>query len=101
LICPTTNELNKILWGERCIGIRFFARAGCTDKCNYLVVSSEKKYDLALIDSRSRNQTRRGLENFQIEPIRFKELNRLYNDLDTDTLTRNWAKPSDMERKEK
>jgi hypothetical protein len=93
LIRPSEEELKRILWGERCIGIRFFVPIDGVGKSSYAIVCSDKNYDLPVLESKSRNQTRRGLENFEIKKISFSELAQLGNPLNVDTLTRQGRNP--------
>ena len=93
LINPGTEELEKVLFGERCIGIRFFTFMGGVGKSSYLIVCSDRDYDLNVLDAKSRNQTRRGLENCHINQMSFKELAQLGNNLNFDTLTRQGRNP--------
>jgi hypothetical protein len=88
LINPGAEEIRKILWGEHSIGMRFFTPVDCVGKSSYIIVCSDKNYDLSVLEAKSRNQTRRGLENFEIKPISFRELAKLGNALNIDTLTR-------------
>jgi hypothetical protein len=94
LITPSVNELDKLLWGRFCIGARFFTPFECIGKESYLVVCSDKDYDLTSVDAKcARRQTRRGLENFQIRQMDFKDLAVLGNRLNNDTLIRQGRNP--------
>jgi len=94
LVDPSEEELKKILWGERCIGMRFFTPMECVGKSSYLIVCSDKNYDITSVDANyARRQTRRGLENFEIRPFSFKELAEQGNQLNFDTLTRQGRDP--------
>jgi hypothetical protein len=93
LIRPNAEELKRILWGERCIGVRYFVPMDCVGKESYSLVCSDKNYDLPALESKSRNQTRRGLENFEIKEISFSELAKFGNSLNIDTLTRQGRDP--------
>ena len=93
LIHPSAEELKRILWGERCIGIRFFVPMDGIGKESYSIVCSDKNYDLPSLESKSRNQTRRGLENFEIKQIAIKDLVKLGYALNIDTLTRQGRNP--------
>ena len=89
LINPNAEELNKILWGERCIGIRYFTPMDFIGKNSYMIVCSDKNYDFPSVDADyARRQTRRGLDNFEINQFSFGELAKLGNDLNVETLTR-------------
>ncbi len=93
LINPSEQELKKILWGAPCIGMRFFTPVESTGKNSYLLVCSDKNYDLHSVDGKSRSQTRRGLENFEIKQFSFKDLASWGNGLNFDTLTRQGRDP--------
>jgi hypothetical protein len=57
-----------------------------------MIVCSDKNYDITSIDAKyARRQTRRGLENFQIKQIDFKELAN-HNSINIDTLIRQGRK---------
>jgi len=92
LISPSKEELNKILWGIPCIAVRYFAHTDCIGKSSYMIVCSDKNYDITSVDPKyARRQTRRGLENFQIRQIDFKELAK-HNSINIDTLIRQGRK---------
>ena len=88
LISPSKEELNRILRGIPCIAIRYFTPIDCVGKSSYMIVCSDKNYDITSVDAKyARRQTRRGLENFQIRQIDFKELVN-HNSINIDTLIR-------------
>ena len=66
----------------------------CTGKSSYLIVRSDKNYDITSVDADyARRQTRRGLENFEIKPLDLKSLAELGNKLNFDTLSRQGRDP--------
>jgi hypothetical protein len=94
LITPSEDELKKILWGERSIGVRYFTPQESVGKSSYSIVCSDKNYDLASVDANyARRQTRRGLESFEIRQMTFKELAALGTPLNFDTLSRQGRNP--------
>jgi hypothetical protein len=99
LITPSEQELKKILWGEHCIGMRFFSPMESAGKSSYLIVCSDRNYDLRSVDGKSRSQTRKGLENFEIKQFGINELAHLGNALNYDTLTRQKRDPQILSEK--
>lgn len=94
LITPNKEELNKILWDIPCIALRYFTTVDCVGKSSYMIVCSDKNYDITSVDAKyARRQTRRGLENFQIRQLEFTDLV-AHNRLNIDTLIRQGRKPS-------
>jgi hypothetical protein len=94
LITPSEDELNRILWGEPSIGVRYFAPMEHYGKESYNIVCSDKNYDFASVDAHyARRQTRRGLENFKIQQIEVKDLEKLGICLNCDTLIRQKRDP--------
>jgi hypothetical protein len=86
--------LKKILWGERSIGLRFFTSMEGFGKSSYLIVCSDKNYDITSVAAGdTRRKTRRGLENVEIRQFDFKELARLGHNLNCDTLARQGRDP--------
>jgi hypothetical protein len=93
-INPGVEELKKIIWGERCIGIRFFTPMECIGKSSYNIVCSDKNYDFTSITSATaRHEIRKGLKNFEIRQMDFKELATLGISLNYDTLVRQGRAP--------
>jgi hypothetical protein len=98
LITPSRDELKRILLGERSIGVRYFTPPTGVGKSSYMVVCSDKNYDITSVDAnyarhQTRRQTQRGLENFEIKQLTFKELATLGNPLNFDTLVRQGRSP--------
>jgi len=94
LITPTKDELKRILWGELSIGVRFFAPTAGVGKDSYMIVLSDKNYDITSVDAKyARRQTRRGLEKFEIRLFSFKDLSTLGNRLNYETLSRQKRSP--------
>jgi hypothetical protein len=89
LISPSDEEVKHILWGERCFGVRYFTPMDHFGKESFTIVCTDKNYDFATVDAHSsRRETRRGLENFVIRQMEFKELATLGISLEHDTLVR-------------
>ena len=57
-------------------------------KPSYLLAVEDPKYDLQNLESKARNQTRRGLEACEVRPVDFEELGPQGVALQRDTLTR-------------
>jgi hypothetical protein len=94
LLTPDEEELNKVFGAEHCIGMRFFVPMDSIGKNSYMIVCSDKNYDIASVDAKSaRRQTRRGLENFEIRQFSLRELATLGNSLNHDTLSRQNRNP--------
>ena len=100
LITPSAEELKQILWGRRCIGARYFTPMDHVGKESFTIVCSDKNYDITSVDAHhARRQTRRGLENFNIRQIEFKDLAKIGISLNNDTLIRQGRDPSTYEEK--
>jgi hypothetical protein len=100
LITPCAEELRGILWGRRCFGARYFTSMDHVGKESFSIVCSDKNYDITSVDAHyARRQTRRGLENFSIRQIDFKELAKIGISLNNDTLTRQGRDPNTHEEK--
>ena len=98
LITPTREELNRLLWGESLIGMRYFTPSDGYGKESYLIVCSDKDYDITSVDAKyARRQTRRGLENFEIRQFDFAELVTLGSKTIRDTLIRQGRDPNTWE----
>lgn len=94
LINPNDDELKRVFWGSRCTGMRFFTPMDCIGKSSYMLVCSDKNYDLTSVDAKTaRRQTRRGLENFEIKQFGLDELAKLGHVLYSDTLIRQGRNP--------
>jgi hypothetical protein len=55
---------------------------------SYILVCDKEDYDLSALDGKARNQTRRGLENCNVEQIEFNDLVTFGTAIDRDTLKR-------------
>jgi hypothetical protein len=100
LISPASQELERILWGEKSIGVRYFSPMHQRGHESFTIVCADKNYDLSCVDPHyARRQTRRGLEHFEVRQIEFKELARLGLDLNRDTLIRQGRDPRTYEEK--
>jgi len=100
LIAPSKKEVDSVLWGAPCIGIRYFTTVDQFGKESYLITCEDKNYDLTSVDASSaRRQTRRGLENFDIKPVEFMDLSSLGLSLIHDTLTRQGRNPNAHDKK--
>ncbi len=100
LITPEKEELKRILWGNPCIGARYFTPMEQVGKASFTIVCSDKNYDITSVDAHyARRQTRRGLEHFIIRQVEFKELANLGNSLNYDTLVRQGRNPNIYEEK--
>jgi hypothetical protein len=100
LITPSTEELDRILSSEPCIGLRYFTPLDRVGKESFLIVCSDKNYDITSVDAHcARRQTRRGLEHFNIKQLEFKELAKLGISLNHDTLVRQGRDPCINEEK--
>ena len=101
LIAPSDEELSHVFRGKPSIGARYFTPVDHYGKESFMIVCADKNYDLTSVDAQyARRQTRRGLENFEIRQLEFKELAALGISLDHDTLVRQGRAPSRNEEKE-
>jgi hypothetical protein len=95
LITPSKDELWKLFLDQRCIGLRFFSPMSSYGKERYLIVCSDKNYDITSVEAdTARRQTRRGLENFEIRQIDFALLASQGIQANHDTLIRQGRVPS-------
>jgi hypothetical protein len=93
LITPSKDELDRLLWETPSFGVRYFTPMDCYGKSSYMIVCSDKNYDLNCVDAKyARRQTRRGLEHFQVRQVDFEEL-ASHNHNNTDTLIRQGRQP--------
>jgi len=70
LLNPDDNELKEMLRSRRAAGIRYSAPLNSAEgMISYHVVYSGKSYSLDQLSAKARNHVRKGLGNFQIEPI--------------------------------
>jgi hypothetical protein len=100
LITPDKEELNQLFWKNHCIGMRYFTPMDAVGKSSYMIVCSDRNYDLDFIDAKyARRQTRRGLDHFQIRDICFQELFEIGFPLVQDTLVRQNRKPTTWRQK--
>jgi hypothetical protein len=94
LISPSIEEMNRLLWGRPCIGARFFVPLNGVGRNSYLIVCSNKNYDIISVDAKyARRQTRRGLENFEIRQIDFGYLASHGCKINYDTMMRQGRDP--------
>jgi hypothetical protein len=100
LITPNDEELKQLLWGEPCVGVRYFTPMDHFGKESFQIVCTDKNYDFSSVDKHSaRRETRRGLENVVIRQMEFKELATLGINLENDTLLRQGRAPQRQEEK--
>lgn len=89
LITPSEDELKSLLWGVPSFGVRYFTPMDHIGKESFMIVCEDKNYDFPSLDPKSaRRETHKGLENFEIRQMDFKELATLGSSLDYDTLVR-------------
>lgn len=98
LITPGKEELKRLLWGGPCIGMRFFTPLEMVGKESYMIECSDKNYDISSIHKKSRSQTHKGLDNFDIRQIDFEELAILGVSLNHDTLVRQGRNPQQWDK---
>jgi len=87
---PDTYDLRK-LFRHRCLAIRC-ATPDPWGRKSYRLVVADPQYGLESLDSKSRNQTRRGLEACQVRPVDFLELAREGLPLHVETMQRQGRK---------
>jgi hypothetical protein len=94
LITPSRAELSHLFLKEKCLGVRYFSPLHCYGKSSYLIVCSNKNYDITSVDAATaRRQTRRGMENFEIRQIDFASLASQGMQANHDTLLRQGRDP--------
>jgi hypothetical protein len=71
---PSSKELNKLFFNKLSLVIRFFSKNPDHAAPGYLWIYDQGHYDLACLGSKSRNQTRRGLERNRISELDFHRL---------------------------
>jgi len=100
LITPGHEELKRLFKGEPCVSVRYFTPMDQIGKESFMIVCDDKNYDLTSVDAQTaRRQTRRGLENFEIRQIEFKQLATLGISLEHDTLVRQGRAPDRHEER--
>lgn len=91
---PSADEMRSILLRRFCIGARYFVPMPSFGKPSYLMVCSDRAYDITSVDKHSaRRNTRRGLENFTIREMPLLELSDFGHHLYHDTLLRQGRDP--------
>jgi hypothetical protein len=100
LISPTKEEYNTLFLKKFCIGMRFFTDVKDYGKESYLIICSDKNYDITSVDAKyARRQTRRGLENFEIKELDFNSLASKGLRANYDTLSRQGRNPDKWNKK--
>jgi hypothetical protein len=95
LIKPNKEEFTQLFFKEHCIGVRFFTPMEGFGKESYLIVCSDKKYDITSVNADyARRQTRRGLERFEIRQLDFHSLALQGIQANYDTLIRQGRNPN-------
>lgn len=97
LISPGREELKELFRKEFCIGMRYFSPVDNYGKESFFITCSNKDYDILSVAKKSRSQTRRGLENFEIRSLDFKSLTELGVTANKDTLERQGRAPSNWD----
>jgi len=90
---PSAAELKELF--RKAMMLRFAAKSGGVD--SYYVACDEKPYSFATLSSKARNQTRRGLENWQVEPVDCEWLANYGAALNAETLARQGRRDSDFD----
>ena len=94
LITPSKEELRSLFLRGRCIGTRFFSPVNSFGRKSYLIICSDKNYDLSSVDANyARRQTRRGLESFEFRQIDFRSLAIQGMQANFDTMSRQGRDP--------
>jgi hypothetical protein len=88
LINPAREELAGLFQTlPKAVGLRFNGPVASGGHESFMWVR-RKPYDLNALKSKTRNQTRRGLENFEVKPIAWDELISIAREAHRDTLGR-------------
>lgn len=74
LVAPRPADLQKAFWLGPALLLRYQAADGEVGRAGGIFLCSKKDYDLNSLDSKARNQTRRGLEKCRVERIEFQAL---------------------------
>ncbi|MFQ5866787.1 MAG: hypothetical protein ACE5IT_02185 [bacterium] len=89
---PSKMEIKKLFLNPTCWGVRFSTTGNLNGKESFMWVCRDKSYGLKNLKSKARNQTRRGLENCEVEKITLERLHRYSGEIDADTLKRQGRK---------
>ncbi len=88
LIKPSNEEIRSLLIKERIVALRYSSPLDTpVGKLSYHIVLN-KSYDISLLNRKTRNGVKRGLDHFGVEPISFNRLARDGWFLQQDTLKR-------------
>ncbi len=85
-ITPNTIQLSDIL-GKKGMAARFPCPVN-TGRSSYRISITDSSYNLTSLNSKSRNQTRRGLENCEVRALSMDEITKDALKLNTETLLR-------------
>jgi len=92
-INPTEEELHSLFFRKLAILVRFITSQDAKAMPAYYWVCADKGYDFHLLETKSRNQTRRGLENTRVSPLSFDFLVKKGMILIKDTAVRQEREP--------
>jgi len=88
LIDPGQEEIAELFRNARgALGVRFIGPVKSRGQQSSIWVC-RKPYDLSVLSAKSRNQTRRGLENCQVRKMSWKELETIASEAHADTMKR-------------
>jgi len=74
LITPSEDELTELIARSGVLGVRYPTSIAGFGFASSLIICRKLDYDLMALTSKSRNQVRKGLKNFEIRTVSFHEL---------------------------
>lgn len=96
-LSPSGGQLARVLVGGPSLVVRFPSSFGKCDRQVGVFMCTDKHYDLSSLHKKSRNQTRRGLDNCTVERLQFPDLERDGINLNVDTYRRQGKDPRSFE----
>ena len=92
-LAPSRDQLARVLLGGPSIAVRFPSAMHEGNRQGSMFMCLDKQYDFASLHTKSRNQTRRGLENCTVEQLSFSDLAARGYSLNVDTYRRQGKDP--------
>jgi hypothetical protein len=85
---PTKDELRTLFRRRPTLGVNYAAEPGTPGKVSCVYFIRHRNYDLMTLDSKGRWSVKKGMQNCQVRPMSFDELEGLAMPLNLETLAR-------------
>ena len=96
-ITPSRGELGRLLFGAPAAAVRYHDPVG---RDGGLFICANRDYDLPSLQGKSRNQTRRGLEQCRVEQLNFADVAEVGSALNQQTFVRQGRDPNTIPAKQ-